>query len=45
MASNASARWRVVLATARFAPPMVTLAGRPGATPGYGAKPKTFWLA
>ena len=33
-ASNASPRWRVVLATARFKPPMVTLAGCPATTAG-----------
>ncbi|CNH09907.1 Uncharacterised protein [Mycobacterium tuberculosis] len=45
MASNASARCRVVRATARFSPPMVALAGRPGSTAGYGAKPNTRRLA
>ena len=34
MASNASALWPVVRATARFSPPIVTLAGWPGSTPG-----------
>src|SRR6201999_2839759 len=41
-ASKASALCRVVLATARLSPPSVTLAGWPGTTPGYGAKPNTL---
>ena len=45
MASKASALCRVVLATARFSPPSVTLAGSPSRTAGYGAKLNTFWLA
>src|ERR1700682_1436256 len=45
IASHASARCWLVLATARLSPPSVTLADSPGRTPGYGANPKTFLLA
>src|SRR5262245_2675607 len=45
IASNASSRCWLVLATARLRPPSVTLAGLSGCTRGNGANPNTFLLA